>query len=49
METIRRRRKKKEKARTGFIRDPFKHAQQWLDEKWSMKPDTTKEEPENFI
>lgn len=46
VEMIRRRRKKREKERTSFFKDPFKDARQLLDEKRSGKLDTTKEELE---
>ncbi len=49
MERVRRRRKKREKERTSFFRDPFKHAWQLLDEKRSGKLDTSKEELESYI
>ncbi len=41
--------KRKEKERKNFFKDPFKHAHQLLDEKWSGKLAITKEDLEHYI
>ena len=48
-ERIRKRRKRKEKERASFIRNPFRHARQLLEEKKSGKLEATKEEIEQYI
>ena len=48
-ERIRKRRKRKEKERARFIRNPFRHARQLLEEKKSGKLEATKEEIEQHI
>ena len=48
-ERIRKRRSRKEKARTSFFRDPFKYARDLLEEKKSGKLETTAEELESHI
>lgn len=48
-ERIRKRRKRKEKERSDFFKNPFKHARQLLEDRRSGKLETTKEELERHF